>query len=105
MDSQEDSRPLITEERLESAIANLLRAGVLVSAALVGVSGLLYLIRHHAETTSYASFHMERSNLRTLKGIVGSAMRLETDAMIQLGLVVLIATPVTRVALAGLGFY
>jgi uncharacterized membrane protein len=105
MESQEDSRTVLTEERLERAIANLLRGGVLASATLVAVSGLIYLVQNHATHVDYAIFQMERSNLRTLPGIFSSAMRLRTDAMMQLGLVFLIATPVARVALAVLGFY
>jgi uncharacterized membrane protein len=105
MDLREDSRPLITEERLEAAIANLLRGGVLVSAGLVALAGLFYLIQNHAHAVTYANFQIERSNLRTLSGIFASAMRLRTDAVIQLGLTFLIATPIARVALAALGFY
>jgi uncharacterized membrane protein len=105
MESRENYRPAITEERLESAIANLLRAGVLVSAALVGLAGLFYLLQHRTDTVDYARFQMEQNNLRTLSGIFASAMRLQIDAMIQLGLVLLIATPIARVGLAALGFY
>ena len=105
MDSREDSRPALTEERLESAIANLLRGGVLASAALVAMSGLIYLMQNHAAHITYGIFQMERGNLRTLAGIFRSAIRLRTDAMMQLGLVFLIATPIARVALAALGFY
>jgi uncharacterized membrane protein len=105
MDSQEDSRRALTEERFESAIANLLRLGVLASAALVGVGGLLYLWQHRANTVNYSAFQLEPGNLRTLSGILASATRLRTDAMIQLGLVLLIFTPIARVALAALGFY
>jgi uncharacterized membrane protein len=105
MDSREDFRPAITDERLESAIANLLHVGVITAAALVAVGGSFYLIQNHANRVSYATFHMERSNLRTLSGILASAMRLRTDAVIQLGLCLLIATPIARVGLAAFGFY
>jgi uncharacterized membrane protein len=105
MDSLEDFRPAVTEERLESAIANLLRGGVLGSAALVGVAGLSYLLQHGSDPVQYATFQLERNDLRTLSGILTSATHLRTDAIIQLGLVLLIATPIARVALAAVGFY
>jgi len=95
----------MTDEELESIISNLLRAGVVTSAVIVLSAGVVFLIQHHAEPVTYATFHLERSNLRTLTGIIRSAMRLRTDAIIQLGLVLLIATPVARVAFAALGFY
>ncbi len=105
MGSPEGSKSGWSDENLEAIIGNLLRVGVLVSATIVGVAGLFYLIQHHADSVNYANFHIECSSLRTLPGIFRSAMRLRTDAMIQLGLVLLIATPIARVVLAALGFY
>src|SRR5436190_3890769 len=105
MDLPAGSRSKLTDEELEAIIGNLLRAGVMLSATIVLVGGVAFLIQHHADVVSYANFHLERSNLRTLTGIFRSAMRLRADAIIQLGLVFLIATPIARVALAALGFY
>ena len=105
MGSPEDSKSGMTDEKLEAIIGNLLRVGVLGSAAIVMVGGILYLIQHHAENVNYTEFHMGRSGLRTLPGIFHSAMQLEADSMIQFGLVLLIATPIARVVLAALGFY
>jgi uncharacterized membrane protein len=105
MDSREGYKPAFTDERLESAIATVLRAGVLTSAIVVTIGGVFYLIQNHAILVSYSAFRMEGSNLRTISGIVSSALRLRADALIQLGLVLLIATPIARVGLATLGFY
>jgi uncharacterized membrane protein len=95
----------MTDEELESIIGNLLRAGVITSAIIVLLAGVVFLIQHYAEPVTYATFQLEQSNLRTVTGIIRSAMRPRTDAIIQLGLVLLIATPVARVAFAALGFY
>ena len=95
----------MTDENLESMIGNVLRVGALSSAAIVAISGMFYLIEHYADHVNYAAFRMERTNLRVLSGIVQSAMRLRSDAIIQMGLVLLIATPIARVALAAVGFY
>jgi uncharacterized membrane protein len=106
MDSLDDSNnSSIADERLESAIAKVLHGGVLFSATLVAVGGVIYLTQRHADTVNYDTFRAEPGDLRTLKGIIASAAHLQTDAIIQLGLVILIATPVARVALATLGFY
>jgi uncharacterized membrane protein len=83
----------------------VLRGGVLASSVLVAVGGLLYLTQNHANPVDYSTFHMERSSLRTLSGILRSAMQLQPSAVIQLGLLSLIATPIARVTLAALGFY
>jgi hypothetical protein len=85
MDSQEDSRRAVIEVRLQSAIANLLRGGVLASATLVGVAGLFYLWQHRANIVNYGNFQLERSNLRTVSGIFAAATRLRADALIQIG--------------------
>ena len=95
----------MTDERLESLIGNLLRAGVLTAAVVVGVSGVPYLMQHHADPVKYSTFEVEHPDLRTLGGIARSSIHLQPAALIQLGLVLLIATPIARVALAAVGFY
>jgi uncharacterized membrane protein len=95
----------MTDEQLQSAIGVVLRTGVLVAASIVGVSGVFYLVRHHNDPPRYARFQTESVDLRTIGGIVHSAAQLHSEAMIQLGLLLLIATPIARVALAAFGFY
>jgi uncharacterized membrane protein len=86
-------------------LGNLLRAGVLVSASIAAIAGIFYLFQHRADPVGYATFRLERSSLRSVPGILRSAMQLQSYAIIQLGLLLLIATPIMRVALAGVGFY
>jgi uncharacterized membrane protein len=83
----------------------LLRIGVIASAVIVALAGIVFVGQHHADSVSYSTFQMERSGLRTISGIFHSALSLRADAFIQLGLLLLIATPVARVALAAIGFY
>ncbi len=93
-----------TEERTEGIIGNLLRVGVTVSAALVVLGGALYLARHGTETANYAVFRGEPSDLRALSGIVSDALQFRGRGIVQLGLLVLIATPVARVAFSVFAF-
>ncbi len=93
------------DHRLETIIGNLLRAGVLLAAAVVLAGGTLYLIQHHSDKVSYRTFVVEPQSLRTLPGIVHSAAHLQREGLIQLGLLLLIATPVARVAMAVIGFH
>lgn len=92
------------DRRLETIIGNLLRAGVLLAAAVVSIGGLLYLVQHRSDPVSYRIFHASSSDTRTLAGIARSAAHLHSEAVIQFGLLLLIATPVARVALAAAGF-
>jgi uncharacterized membrane protein len=92
------------DKRLEGIIGQLLRAGVLLSAAVVAVGGILYLIRFHAAHVSFRTFVVGGPQIRTASGIIRSAAHLQSEGLIQLGLVMLILTPVARVALAVVGF-
>ncbi len=92
------------DRHLENILGNLLRAGVLLAAAVVFAGGVLYLIQSGSHAVSYRTFLAGGQDIRTLPGIVKSAVRLQSEGLIQLGLVLLIATPVARVAMAVAGF-
>jgi uncharacterized membrane protein len=92
------------DKRLEGIIGQLLRAGVLLSAAIVAAGGLLYLLRNHAARLSFRSFVAGGPETRTVSGIVHSAAHLSSQGLMQLGLVLLILTPIARVAMAVAGF-
>ena len=94
----------VDDEKLEQVLANLLLAGVVTSAAMVLVGGILYLVRQGAAAPPYHVFSGEPSDLRHLSGIVGDARALESRGLIQLGLVLLVATPVARVFFSLVGF-
>src|SRR4029077_20632849 len=95
---QDGSNPRLTDEKLEQIIGDLLRGGVIVAAAVVLVGGIVFLAQHSRDVVSYASFHLERNDLRSVSRIFRAAIRLQPDAIIQLVLVLLIATPIARVA-------
>ncbi len=67
---------------------------------VVLTGGALYLSHHAHEPPDHHSFHGEPSDLRSIPGIISAASRLDERAVIQLGLLLLIATPILRVALA-----
>jgi uncharacterized membrane protein len=92
------------DRRLETNIGNLLRAGVLLSAATVFTGGVLYLSRHHADQVSYRQFVAGGAIVQSFRGVLQSAAHLNSQGLIQFGLLLLIATPVARVALAVIGF-
>lgn len=84
--------------KVDNVVGNLLRTGVAVSGAIVFAGGLLYLFRYGSETPAYHVFRGEPVELRSLRGIVQDAWSLRGRGIIQLGLLLLIATPVARVA-------
>jgi len=59
----------------------------------------MYLIRHGAAEVHYDVFAGEPTDLRTLRGVLADALRLNDRGIIQLGLIVLVGAQVVRVAL------
>ncbi|MGA3034838.1 MAG: DUF1634 domain-containing protein [Terracidiphilus sp.] len=88
------------DRRLEIIIGRLLRAGVLLAAATVFAGGVLYLIQHHSGPANYHTFVAGAANTRSVSGIVISAAHGQSEAIIELGLLLLVLTPVARVAVA-----
>jgi uncharacterized membrane protein len=93
-----------SDQRVEERIGTLLRVGVVLAAAIVAIGGAIYLARHGGEMPAYQVFRGEPAALRGLRGILARALDLRGTGIIQLGLVVLLATPVARVALAAFAF-
>jgi uncharacterized membrane protein len=92
------------DRRLETIVGRLLRAGVLLAAAVVGAGGALYLVGHHSDSANYRHFAAGGPAIQTLSGIIHSASRLNGEGLMQIGLVLLILTPVARVAMLVVGF-
>jgi uncharacterized membrane protein len=92
-----------TDRQMDIVIGNLLRSGVVLSALIVFVGAVVYLVRHGHSPTDYRVFRGEPSDLRSVRGIFGDALALR-GRDIQLGLLFLIATPVARVAFSIFGF-
>jgi uncharacterized membrane protein len=93
-----------TDRRVEDIIGNLLLAGVVLSALVVLAGGALYLVRHGGTPADYRVFRGEPSELTHFSGIFREALALQARGIIQLGLLLLIATPVARVAFSIFGF-
>jgi len=88
-----------SDTKVDQWIGRLLQAGVLAAAAVVLAGAVALLARSGGAPADFRHFHPERSTLDGLAPIVRGALRLDSAAVVQLGLVLLIATPVARVAL------
>jgi uncharacterized membrane protein len=95
----------MSDARLENLIGNLLRSGVLLAAAIVFVGGVMYLTHSGSEPVRYSMFQPVAAELRSVADIFYGAFHLQNGAVIQLGVVLLIITPIARVALAMVGFW
>jgi uncharacterized membrane protein len=86
------------EQREEQIIGLLLRIGVMLAAAVIFAGAALYLGSHGMEHPQYLTFHGVPDSLKRPWPILKGAVALDGRAVIQLGLLLLIATPVARVA-------
>jgi len=89
---------------IEVILGNLLRTGVLISAAVVLWGASIYLFHHAHEPANYRVFRGEPSEFRTIHGVIQSVKDGRGRGLIQLGLLLLIATPIARVAFSIVGF-
>jgi uncharacterized membrane protein len=83
--------------RVEQIIGNLLRVGVILSAAIAACGGAVYLARHAYEAAEHGVFRGEPPQWSTLSGIFSPATLASGRGIIMVGLLVLILTPVARV--------
>lgn len=93
-----------SEQQLENLLSNLLKYGVLIASAVVLLGGILYLIRHGAEPAEYHFFRGTPSEFRSPTSVVEAVFSGSSRGIIQLGLLLLIATPIVRVIVSLLAF-
>ena len=94
----------LTDQKLEVAIGRTLQIGVLLAAAVVLLGGILYLRQETGPRPDYSHFTGVAERFRSPAEIVSYAFRGRARDIIQLGLLLLIATPVARVVFAAAGF-
>lgn len=91
------------DKNMQLVIGWLLRAGVSISMLIVFVGGVLYLWRHQHSHSDYSTFKGV-PNFVHPRNILPSIMDGKGQAMIQAGIILLIATPVMRVIFSAIGF-
>lgn len=94
----------ISDYEVEQVVGRLLQLGVLFAALVTAIGGVMLLIHHGGAPAAYAVFQGEPATLRSLGAIVGGAFSGQAMSIVQLGLLLLIATPVARVAFTLVAF-
>lgn len=93
-----------SDRRLEIAMGQMLRIGVTVAALVVLAGGVLYLAQYHGTIPDYRHFHGAGAAYESVGAIIAGVMYLESRSLIELGLLLLIATPIGRVVFGVVGF-
>ena len=89
---------------MEQLVGRLLQVGVLLATVVVLAGGALLIATHGGDAADFRVFRGESSTLRSVSAAVQGAFTLDPRGLVQLGLVLLIATPVARVALTLVAF-
>ncbi len=92
------------EQLIGNFISNLLKYGVFTASAVVLWGGVLYLTAYWDEPANYQFFQGEPSAFCSPIEVIKAALSGNPLGIIQLGLLLLIATPVVRVAFSLLVF-
>lgn len=94
-----------TDQQVEITISALLRVGVTSAAAIVILGGIFYLVRYGNEMPNDHIFQGEPADLRQIPGVLKDSLALQGRGIIQLGILLLILTPVARVAFSVFAFW
>ena len=97
-------RKKVTDTDLEKIIGQLLRYGVLISSLVVLAGGIVYLIRHGRQLPPFVKFTGEPDKMREPVPMWKAIIRGEGRPLIQLGLLILIATPIARIIFSFFGY-
>ncbi len=93
-----------TEGSMQHWVSAVLRVGVIVSALVGGLGGIYYLLAHGNEPAAYHVFQGKANDNRLVGDIFRGAYALHSDAIMQLGALILISTPIARVLVSLIGF-
>ena len=93
-----------SDQRFEIFLGHLLRTGVVIAAVIVFAGGVWFLAQSSGARKDYREFHGVPAELSHVPAIFHGAITWEPLAVIQFGILVLIATPVARVLFSMLGF-
>ena len=89
---------------MQLLLGQVLRAGTVISISVVFLGGVLYLYRHGHTVVNYKTFVGIPNFVRHFPGIIYSVIDLKGQAIIQTGIILLIATPILRVVCSAIGF-
>jgi len=97
-------RFLLDDKRMEQAMGVLLRFGVVMASTVVLAGAAFYLQDHAHQFVDYRSFVAHPLSLERRAELFAGIRRGKADAIIEVGILLLIATPVARVVFAVVAF-
>ncbi len=92
------------DTEMQAIIGWVLRLGVFISMLVVFLGGIIYLYRHGQTIADYRVFKGVPGFLQDTNGVVNGILTFRGRAIIQAGIILLIATPIIRVVCSAVGF-
>ena len=89
---------------MQMLLGKVLRAGMIISTSIVFIGGIFYIYRHGHTIADYKDFKGVPAFIATAGGVVNGVVNLKGQAIIQLGIILLIFTPILRVMFSTIGF-
>jgi uncharacterized membrane protein len=89
---------------MQAIIGWVLRLGVFISMLVVFFGGILYLYRHGHAIADHSVFKGVPAFLQSGGSIINGILTFRGQAIIQAGIILLIATPIIRVIFSAIGF-
>ncbi|WP_316820808.1 DUF1634 domain-containing protein [Pedobacter gandavensis] len=94
----------ITDYDMEQLIGQVLRYGVITSGMVAIIGGIWYLFQNGSAIPNYREFNGEPAGYTSLPGIIEGLKNGSAKEIIQLGVVILIATPILRIVFSLFSF-
>ena len=94
----------LDDAQMELIMGRLLQVGVLIAATVVLLGGVMYLFAHAGELSDYRVFRARPVGLRHPKALLHGIAAGDASAIIQCGILLLVATPICRVIFAVIAF-
>lgn len=92
------------DRSIEMALGNLLRVGVIAAGAVVIIGAIFFLARHGTEIPSYHIFKADPFNFSDFRDLLNGVIALRSVSIMELGVLLLIATPIIRVLFSVFAF-
>jgi uncharacterized membrane protein len=99
------TKSFLADTDIEKLIGLQLRYGVVIASIIVLVGGIAYLYQHgQGAIPPYHTFVGESAGFTTFSQIMNGVFTGQSKGVVQLGVMVLIATPILRIAFSLVGF-
>jgi uncharacterized membrane protein len=95
---------IFKDRDMQLLLSHVLRAGTITSISVVIIGGIFFICRHGQSAADYHTFKGIPNFIQNASGIFHGIWALHGQAMIQFGIVLLIATPILRIVFSAIGF-